>query len=353
MDRDLYDAARMSDTDWQLWYLIRRDGVGTLLPDLQKTRALAEVLRTRTRGAIAAGDTADALHTLKIHFALAKTLEANPTLIGHLVGVAIATIACHTFLKNSSKCSTPARPLTPASPTSPRPFDLRLGIQGGRTISPVHFDRLLKATCSLPDDEMANVMQFLVVLIALSTDQPAPGSRDLATEVPEVGGVAKRVEQARARLLATGFQPAPIVDLTKEFGLRNVQPVRQRDRTELVKSMTPIEAVVTDDIRQYEVWRDEQLKWMTLPHFEAMPGIQQVQTDLEKQKDDLLLAELPPAGDDESQSRPDPDPAATGPAADRRSDPTPRSKRTAETARHARRHQATHPRRPVTGKPFE
>src|SRR5262245_4335082 len=94
VSRDLYDAARMADTDWQLWYLIRRDGVGTLLPDLQKMRTLADVLRTRTRGAIAAGDTKDALHTLKIHFTLAKTLEANPTIIGHLVGVAIGTIAC-------------------------------------------------------------------------------------------------------------------------------------------------------------------------------------------------------------------------------------------------------------------
>src|SRR5262249_23098910 len=74
IDRDLYDAARMTSADWQLWYIVRRDGHGTLLPDLQKMRALADVLKSRVRGEVAAGDSKAALHALKVHFALGKTL---------------------------------------------------------------------------------------------------------------------------------------------------------------------------------------------------------------------------------------------------------------------------------------
>src|SRR5262245_30069359 len=56
IDRDMYDAARMDRADWQLWYLARRYGHGTLMPDLQKMRSIAEVLKTRVRGEIAAGE---------------------------------------------------------------------------------------------------------------------------------------------------------------------------------------------------------------------------------------------------------------------------------------------------------
>ena len=172
-----------------------------------------------------------------------------------------------------------------------------------------------------------------------------PGERDLAAKYQKWAADPKRVEQARARLLATGFQPAPVVDLTKEFGLRNARPVRQRDRTEVVKSMTPLQAVVTDDIRQYEVWRDEQFKWMTLPYFEAMPGIQG-SPDRPRQAEGRPPArQLPPAGDDESQNRPNPDPAADRPAADRRSDPPARFPKRREAAGNARRDQTAHPGR--------
>lgn len=291
IDRDLYDAARMTQADWQLWYFVRRDGVGTLLPDLQKMRALADVLKTRVRGEIAAGDHAAALHTLKILFALAKTMESNPTLIGHLVGVAIATIGCNALdeLVQVSGCPNLYWSLTDL----PAPFlDLRPGFQGERIITLTHFDKLLSATGPISDDEMANTIQFIYVLVALAADQPAPASGEVTGRYAKWAADPKRVEKAKARLLETGFQPAPVVDLTKEFGLRNARPVKQRDRNEVVKSMTPLQAVVTDDIRQYEIWRDEQFKWAYLPYPQATAGFKAVEADVAAVKDDVVLTPL-------------------------------------------------------------
>src|SRR5439155_3639061 len=62
VERDMYDAARMTSVDWHLWHAVRRDGFNTLLPDVQKMRAIASVLKTRVRGEIAAGNLDGALH---------------------------------------------------------------------------------------------------------------------------------------------------------------------------------------------------------------------------------------------------------------------------------------------------
>src|SRR5207302_1936482 len=78
----------------QVGTFLRRDGIGTLLPDVQKMRSVAAALKTRVRGQVKAGDHLGAIETLRTMFALARTMEAHPTLIGTLVGLAIASIAC-------------------------------------------------------------------------------------------------------------------------------------------------------------------------------------------------------------------------------------------------------------------
>jgi len=86
-------AARLDKPDWQILLKLRADGFETLLPDVQMTRALARALQVRFRAEIAGGRIDDALRTAKTMFAMARHLGDHPTLIGELVGIAIASIA--------------------------------------------------------------------------------------------------------------------------------------------------------------------------------------------------------------------------------------------------------------------
>src|SRR6185437_1969526 len=85
-------AARLDMPDWQILLQLRRDGIRVLLPDVQRMRALAAALRVRFRIEIAEHHFDDALVTAKTMLALSRHCE-HPTLIGDLVGIAIATIA--------------------------------------------------------------------------------------------------------------------------------------------------------------------------------------------------------------------------------------------------------------------
>ncbi len=109
------------------------DGINLLLPEVQQMRLLASVLQTRLRGEIADRRFDDALITAKTLFALARLLGEHPTLIGDLVGVAIASIGTETI---QEMLQLPGAPnLYWALAELPQPFiDLRKGLQGERLL---------------------------------------------------------------------------------------------------------------------------------------------------------------------------------------------------------------------------
>jgi hypothetical protein len=86
-------AARLDKPDWQILLKLKTDGVGLLLPDLQEMRQLANALKVRFRAEVALGRFDDALRTAKTLFAMTRHLGEHPTLIGDLVGIAVAFVA--------------------------------------------------------------------------------------------------------------------------------------------------------------------------------------------------------------------------------------------------------------------
>ena len=86
-------AARLDNPDWQILLKLKADGIDLLLPDVQQIRALARALQVRFRAEIALGRFDDAIRTAKTMFAMSRHLGEHPTLIGNLVGIAIATMA--------------------------------------------------------------------------------------------------------------------------------------------------------------------------------------------------------------------------------------------------------------------
>ncbi|HEV3386920.1 MAG TPA: hypothetical protein VG097_19035, partial [Gemmata sp.] len=86
-------AARLDKADWQILQKLKTDGIGLLIPDVQKLRFLAANLQVRFRSELTQGRFDDAMITAKTMFALSRHMGEHPTLIGGLVGIAIAHIA--------------------------------------------------------------------------------------------------------------------------------------------------------------------------------------------------------------------------------------------------------------------
>jgi hypothetical protein len=85
-------AARLDTPDWQILPRLKIDGVGTLIPDVQQLRSLANALKVRFRAEVALGRFDSAVRTAKTMFAMSRHLGEHPTLIGDLVGIAIAAV---------------------------------------------------------------------------------------------------------------------------------------------------------------------------------------------------------------------------------------------------------------------
>jgi hypothetical protein len=89
----LDNAARLDTPDWQILLKLKADGISTLLPDVQQMRSLSRALNVRFRSEVAIGNFDAAIRSAKTMFAMARHMDDHPTLIGDLVGIAIAAQA--------------------------------------------------------------------------------------------------------------------------------------------------------------------------------------------------------------------------------------------------------------------
>ena len=90
-------AARLDNPDWQTLPKLRADGIELLLPEVQQLRGLARALQVRFRAEIAQRRFDDAIRTAKTMFAMSRHLGEQPTLIGNLVGMAIASMTMYSL----------------------------------------------------------------------------------------------------------------------------------------------------------------------------------------------------------------------------------------------------------------
>ena len=262
LGRDAVDAARMLNVDWQLWSFLQRDGYYTLLPDVQKMRALASTLKTRVRGQIRNGDHAGAIVTLRTLFALARTMEAHPTLIGQLVGLAIATVGCDAAEELVQLPDCPN--LFWSFADLPTPFlDLRAGVQGERVMIGAQFASVLQGPVS--EDELSRTIKVIDELVQMMAEPKKEPKTPSAQERYSAWAMdPKRVEASRARLVETGITP------------------------DAVKGMSPLQVVVADDLQQSVIQQDEQLKWLRLPLWETGP-LKEAEAAMRKDKANQVL----------------------------------------------------------------
>jgi hypothetical protein len=231
-------AARLDKPDWQILLKVKTDGFGLLLPDVQKIRSLAAALQQRFREEIALSRFDDALVTAKTMFSMSRHMSEHPTLIGDLVGIAIAAVAIAPLEEMLEQPGCPN--LYWALTNLPNPLiSIEGGLQGERAltrselgdldeIAPMNADRIKKLIVHIDklremDSSANDGKRTTRAWIAQRIDDPA------------------NMLAARVRLVEVGFSE----DLLKRFPAEQV--------------------VLLDEKREYEVRRDEVMKLIRLP----------------------------------------------------------------------------------------
>ncbi len=234
-------AARLDKPDWQILLQLRRDGVNTLLPDAQKMRSLASALKVRFRLEIAERHFDDALSTAKTMLALSRHFIEHPTLVGNLIGIAIASMTLDAVDEMIQQPGCPN--LFWALTDLPIPFiDLRTGLQGERMW-------ILTELPGLDDRESMTEKQTRKIVDRLQKilNGPAWPQGSVRAWLEARAKDKDHVRAARKRLVEA-FKPA---DPTK------------------FDSFPPLQIVLSDEKLTHDVRRDEEFKALALPYWQA------------------------------------------------------------------------------------
>jgi hypothetical protein len=261
---DVDEAARLRQVDWQEWFNIRRDGIALLLPEIQKMRELASVLKLRMRMEVKTQDFPRAIYSARTFFGLASALDHHPTLICSLVSLAIHQINLGVLTEFVQQPGAPNLYWGFAEMTAALP-DLRLAIQGERILVSHQFEPLLKATGPVSDEDLEKVIKVISAIFSLEGGEKVPLNSARA-KYKLFAADEKVVEEARQLLVELGAKP------------------------EEVKRYTALQAVITADIRQFEIHRDEIFKSVALPYGQAVVEMKKAEDKLAAAKGSLVLA---------------------------------------------------------------
>lgn len=255
MLREVDEGARRDHCDWEMISVMKRDGIGTLLPDVQGMRHFARALALRARYEIAGGDLDRAIYTLQTGFAFSKHIGEGPSLIHMLVGVAINQVMARQLdeLLQHPKCPN----LYWSLARLPKPFmDMRRPIQAEylmlENLMP-RYDDLRKGP--LPLDEAQEVMgEFIKKMQEMGLARIDPvtiTARAMAT-----------YSKAKAALVAGGRRQADVEQM----------PVPQ--------------VVLLHSMEEFLRLRDDVYKWASLPLYEGLAGMQQAEAAYRTVADD-------------------------------------------------------------------
>jgi hypothetical protein len=234
-------AARLDKPDWQILAKLKTDGVSLLLPDVQQLRALARALQVRFRTEVALGRFDDAIRTAKTMIAIARHLGEHPTLIGNLVGMAIANLAIEPLQEMLSQPGCPN--LYWALTYLPDPL--------------VHLDRGM-------DGE-----RVLVLAEFRDLDDGAPMSAgQLKKFIAHMDQLLGEEEPLKSSKGLRGWLNARIKDETKMAAARR-RLVENGLPEERVRRFSADQVILLDEKREYEVRRDEIMRTTRLPVWQA------------------------------------------------------------------------------------
>jgi tetratricopeptide (TPR) repeat protein len=235
-------AARLDTPDWQILLELKAEGYRLLLPDLQQLRDLAKALKVRCRAELAQGRFDEAIRTIKTMLALGRHLGQHPTLIGNLVGLAVVRLAMDTLEEMVQQPGCPN--LYWALTDLPSPIlSVRMGVRGERLF-------LLTEVASLNEKAPMSSAQIEEVIgrfqqmMRWGADADSP-KRDVKKWLTSRAEDKTYLRAARARLVESGLD------------------------ARAVEKFPPLQVILLDEKLTHDVLRDQQLKAMALPYWQA------------------------------------------------------------------------------------
>lgn len=250
--KNLERGGQCEDSDWQ--YPAKEDGFNTLLPDAQQQRHYARLLVADARGRIARGDFDGALRTLKVGYAMARHTADNPFIVTGLIGVAISGMMSDCVQELIQQ---PGAPNLYWSLTYlPEPFlDLRPIFEGEMLAMGYAFPALRNADHSISDPEYWRRQLEKMVELHAEYDPLGPS------------------EQAH-------FREEMVVRLLRGYPRAKQALIQRGMSPERVEAMAVGQVVLLETSQRFDELRDELLKCVLLPYWQARPYLDEVERSL-------------------------------------------------------------------------
>jgi hypothetical protein len=263
--READRAARLDRPDWQILERAKADGINLLLPDLQSMRQLASALQERCHGEVSRGSFDEAIETAKTQFAMARHMGEHPSLIGQLVGFAIENMTIKPLEEMLEQSGCPN--LYWALTNLPEPLvSCAKGMEGERVMISAELHDL--------DNRSAMSGARLKTLIAY-IDRLRKEDKSVKPE-----------DTVRAWLDARIKDPAALAAAHRrlnEYGLPEERLAR----------FPADQVILLDENREFEVRRDELMKFMNLATWQTEELSEKLVPSKEKSLFDFLLPALP------------------------------------------------------------
>jgi hypothetical protein len=248
--REVDLAARREACDWELLARLRKDGIGTLMGDIQTMRTYAHLLAVRARLELAEGQSDKALYTYQTMLAMSRHITEGPTLINALVAAAVANL---TLGRVEEFIEQPGAPnLYWALAALPQPFiDLRRALETEKIMVEVHFPDLKKLDKGpLTAGEMDRLVEVCINVWA-GLEGANVRKAGLAQKVELVGKVVQAYPAARKALIDQGRTAAE------------------------VEALPMLQVVVLHHYQRFRVAEDDVLKWTYLPYAQGHKGMKE------------------------------------------------------------------------------
>ncbi len=250
-------AARLDTADWQTLLKLKSDGIDLLLPEIQQMRRLAAALKVRCRAEVAEKRFDAAIKTTQTLFALSRHLGEHPTLIGDLVGIAVAFVGIGPLEEMLQQPGCPN--LYWALTDLPRPFiDLRKGMQGERTLLEKEF-ALFDRNTPLSAGELQRALQRLDYLLRVTQLESGLSADAAKTEGKYEFVVEREVVKTPSVLLAERVKDAALVATARK------RVIAAGMAEEKVKALPAMQILLIDAKNAYDVRRDDEMKWANVP----------------------------------------------------------------------------------------
>ncbi len=239
-------AARMDRPDWQILTRLRIDGIALLLPDLQKMRELARSLQKRFHHEVSLRQFDDALVTAKTMFAMARHMGDHPTLIGALVGIAIAATGISPLEEMLQQPGCPN--LYWALTQLPSPLvPMEKAAEGERIFLDVELRELSDREPMSPEQS-----KKLIAYIARILEFDPDSEEGIRQWIQKRKGDAKYMAAARKRLIEWGIPAERLARFPAE------------------------QVLLLDEKLLYEIDRDDGFKYWNLPTWKALDAMNKV-----------------------------------------------------------------------------